>query len=60
VVAILRGPRLSLGPKMEQFEELVSRYVGQEYGIAVSSGTAGLHLCVRALGIGPGEEVKVQ
>lgn len=44
---------------MEQFEELVSRYVGQEYGIAVSSGTAGLHLCVRALGIGPGDEVIV-
>ena len=44
---------------MEQFEELVSRYVGQEHGIAVSSGTAGLHLCVRALGIGPGDEVLV-
>jgi perosamine synthetase len=44
---------------MEEFEDLVSRYVGQEYGIAVSSGTAGLHLCVRALGIGPGDEVLV-
>lgn len=44
---------------MEEFEDLVSRYVGQEYGIAVSSGTAGLHLCVRALGIGPGDEVIV-
>jgi perosamine synthetase len=44
---------------MEEFEESVSRYVGQEYGIAVSSGTAGLHLCVRALGIGPGDEVLV-
>jgi perosamine synthetase len=44
---------------MEEFEDLVSRYVGQEYGIAVSSGTAGLHLCVRALGIGRGDEVIV-
>ena len=44
---------------MEEFEDLVSRYVGQEYGIAVSSGTAGLHLCIRALGIGPGDEVLV-
>src|ERR1700761_5202904 len=59
VVAILRGPRLSLGPKVEEFEDLVSQYVGQEFGIAVSSGTAGLHLCIRALGIGAGDEVIV-
>jgi perosamine synthetase len=44
---------------MEEFEELVCRYVGQSFGIAVSSGTAGLHLCVRALGIGAGDEVIV-
>ena len=59
VVAVLRGTRLSLGPKMEEFEAAVSGYVGQPFGIAVSSGTAGLHLCVRALGIGPGDEVIV-
>jgi perosamine synthetase len=59
VVAILRGARLSLGPKMEEFEASVSSYVGQPFGIAVSSGTAGLHLCIRALGIGPGDEVIV-
>jgi perosamine synthetase len=44
---------------MEEFEELVCRYVGQSFGIAVSSGTAGLHLCIRALGIGAGDEVIV-
>ena len=44
---------------MEEFEELVCRYVGQSFGVAVSSGTAGLHLCIRALGIGPGDEVIV-
>jgi perosamine synthetase len=44
---------------MEEFEELVRGYVGQSFGIAVSSGTAGLHLCVRALGIGTGDEVIV-
>jgi perosamine synthetase len=44
---------------MEEFEDLVRRYVGQSFGIAVSSGTAGLHLCVRALGIGAGDEVIV-
>jgi perosamine synthetase len=59
VVSVLRGSRLSLGPKMEEFEELVCRYTGQSFGIAVSSGTAGLHLCIRALGIGAGDEVIV-
>jgi perosamine synthetase len=44
---------------MEEFEELVCRYVGQNFGIVVSSGTAGLHLCIRALGIGAGDEVIV-
>jgi perosamine synthetase len=59
VVSVLRGTRLSLGPKMEEFEDLVCRYVGQSFGIAVSSGTAGLHLCIRALGIGTGDEIIV-
>jgi perosamine synthetase len=44
---------------MEELEELVCRYAGQSFGIAVSSGTAGLHLCIRALGIGAGDEVIV-
>jgi perosamine synthetase len=59
VVSVLRGAQLSLGPKLEEFEELVCRYVDQRFGIAVSSGTAGLHLCIRALGIGAGDEVIV-
>ncbi len=59
VVATLRGTRLSLGPKMEEFEQRLAAYVGVPHGIAVSSGTAGLHLCVRALGIGRGDEVIV-
>jgi perosamine synthetase len=44
---------------MEEFEELVCRCVGQNFGIAVSSGTAGLHLCIRALGIVADDEVIV-
>jgi perosamine synthetase len=44
---------------MEEFEDRVCRYVGQDFGIAVSSGTAGLHLCIRALGIGTGDEIIV-
>ena len=59
MLSVLRGGRLSLGPKMEEFEELFRRQTNQNFGIAVSSGTAGLHLCIRALGIGAGDEVIV-
>jgi perosamine synthetase len=59
VVAVLRRPRLSLGPVSEQFEAAVAGYVGVPHAVAVSSGTAGLHLCIRALGIGDGDEVLV-
>jgi len=57
VVSVLRTPRLSIGPKMVEFEESVARFVGAPHAVAVSSGTAGLHLCLRALGIGEGDEV---
>ncbi len=57
VVAVLRTPRLSLGPKLEEFEEAAAGYVGVPYGVALSSGTAGLHLGLAALGIGEGDEV---
>ncbi len=59
VVAVLRCGRLSLGPKMEEFEQHIAEHTGVPHGIAVSSGTAGLHLCVRALEIGMGDEVIV-
>ena len=59
VVAVLRTPRLSLGPVSEQFEEAVATYISVPHAVAVSSGTAGLHLCMRALGIGEGDEVIV-
>ena len=52
VVGVLRTPRLSLGPKLEEFEEAVASYVGVPYGVALSSGTAGLHAGLAALGIG--------
>jgi len=54
---VLRTPRLSLGPKLEEFEEAVAAYTGAEHAVAVNSGTSGLHLCIRALRIGPGDEV---
>lgn len=59
VTAVLRTPRLSLGPKLEEFEHAMAAYIGAPHAIGVSSGTAGLHLCVRALDIGEGDEVIV-
>jgi perosamine synthetase len=56
---VLRSARLSLGPKLEEFERTIAGYVGASNAIAVNSGTAGLHLCVRALNIGEGDEVIV-
>jgi dTDP-4-amino-4,6-dideoxygalactose transaminase len=59
VAAVLRTPWLSLGPKVVEFEDAIASYVAAPHAVAVSSGTAGLHLCVRALGIGDGDEVIV-
>jgi perosamine synthetase len=56
-VQTLRSGRLSIGPMQERFESLVARRAGARHGVAVSSGTAGLHLVLLALGIGPGDEV---
>jgi len=57
VVEVLQSDRLSLGPRLEAFEAACARRAGRKYGVGVNSGTSGLHLCVKALGIGPGDEV---
>lgn len=57
VAEVLESGRLSLGPTGERFEETLAARVGAKHAAAVSSGTAGLHLLVRAAGIGPGDEV---
>lgn len=57
VLEVLRSGRLSLGPTIDRFEELVAERVGAPYAAAVSSGTAGLHLLCVAAGIRPGDEV---
>jgi perosamine synthetase len=59
VVAVLRTTRLSLGPQMEAFEHAMAACIGVPHAVAVSSGTAGLHLALLAHGIGPGDEVVV-
>jgi perosamine synthetase len=54
---VLRTSRLSLGPKLEEFEHAIAAYVGASDAVAVNSGTSALHLCLRALGIVEGDEV---
>lgn len=54
---VLRSGQLSLGPMVPRFERMWAERVGVEHAVAVSSGTAGLHLCLHALGLGPGDEV---
>jgi perosamine synthetase len=57
VVEVLRSGQLSLGPRVEAFEQRFAAWVGARYASAVSSGTAGLHLALRAVGVGEGDEV---
>jgi perosamine synthetase len=59
VTAVLRTNRLSLGPELEAFERAVAAYHSIPDAVAVSSGTAGLHLALLALGIGESCEVIV-
>jgi len=57
VIEVLHTPTLSIGPKVEEFESLCARLTGRSNAVAVSSGTAALHCCMIAAGIGPGDEV---
>ena len=54
VSGVLRSGVLAMGPYTAKFEALLAELAGRRYGVACSSGTAGLHLAVRALGIGDG------
>lgn len=57
VLEVLNTPNLSMGKEHLAFEAAVRNYTGAQHAIAVNSGTAGLHLCVRAAGIEPGDLV---
>ena len=59
VNAVLRSPRLSLGAKLLEFETVVANFVGCAHAVAVSSGTAALHLALIGAGISAGDEVIV-
>jgi UDP-4-amino-4,6-dideoxy-N-acetyl-beta-L-altrosamine transaminase len=57
VMDVMRSDFLTTGPKVDEFEEKVAAYCHAKHGVAVSSGTAGLHAAMYAAGIGPGDEV---
>ncbi|HEV7941168.1 MAG TPA: DegT/DnrJ/EryC1/StrS aminotransferase family protein [Solirubrobacteraceae bacterium] len=57
VLEVLRSQRLSLGPRLVEFEHAFARLVGAPLASALSSGTAGLHLALRVVGVGEGDEV---
>src|SRR5215469_10923954 len=57
VVETLRSGWLTTGPRAARFEQEFREYVGTPHAVAVNSATAGLHLALSALEIGPGDEV---
>jgi perosamine synthetase len=57
VLEVIRSGQLAFGPMIERFEQSLAKRVEAPYVAAVSSGTAGLHLCVKVAGVGPGDEV---
>lgn len=57
VVEVLKSGMIAQGPKVEEFEESFAEWVGADYGIAVNSGTAALHVALLSCGIGEGDEV---
>jgi perosamine synthetase len=57
VLEVLRTPFLSMGPKLQEFEQAICDYTGSEHAVAVNSGTSALHVAVRALGLKPGAQV---
>lgn len=57
VIEVLKSLRLSLGQKHLEFERIMADYAGVKYAVSVNSGTSGLHLIVRSLGIKEGDEV---
>lgn len=57
VAAVLRTPNLSMGSEITAFEEAFRQFTGSRHAMGVSSGTAGLHLCIRAAGVKPGDIV---
>ncbi|MCW3063428.1 MAG: DegT/DnrJ/EryC1/StrS family aminotransferase [Solirubrobacterales bacterium] len=59
VLDVMRSGWMTMGPRTSAFEDALAGWIGTPHAVAVSSGTAGLHLACRAAGVGPGDEVIV-
>lgn len=59
VVEVLKGDYLTTGPKVDEFEQKIAEYVGAKYAVAVTNGTAALHIAMLTAGIKEGDEVIV-
>lgn len=59
VLNALNNRLLTMGPNLKKFEENIRRFIGSKYAVGVSNATQALHLSVKALGIGPGDQVIV-
>lgn len=59
LLQVLHSDRLAQGPERARFETALAAEVGVPYAVALSSGTAALHVALSALGVGPGDEVIV-
>ena len=57
VVEVLKSGMIAQGPKVAEFEQKFAEWVGSDYGVAVNSGTAALHVALLSCGIGKGDEV---
>jgi len=57
VAEVLRSGWITTGPKAAEFEEAFQKYCNAKRAVALCSATAGMHLLLAALGIGPGDEV---
>lgn len=57
VIETLKGPFLTQGPKIKEFEDNFAKYVGAKYAVALANGTAALHLCAMALDVKEGDKV---
>lgn len=57
VTEVLQADFLTQGPRIPEFENAFAEYIGSKYAVAISNGTAALHLCAMALGVKPGQKV---
>lgn len=57
VVEVLKSDYLTQGPNIAEFENAFANYVGAKYAVAVSNGTAALHICAMAMNVKPGDKV---